>query len=117
VQDINYFAASMDFFHLALYNICFWVYLGWSLLCWSFSFFHLELFLWFHLATYNIGNPPLLGGASVLDARMGGVSLSVVLRAKPKLMLTSSPLNSGNNARNFCNFGVATFVQVTKWTK
>ena len=71
----------MDSFRLALYNICFWAFLGWSLLCWSFSFLRLVLFLWFHPETYHLGNPPLLGGAFVLDARMGGVSLSVVLRA------------------------------------
>ena len=34
-----------------------------------------------HPKIFHLGIPPSLGGASVLDARMGGVSLSVVLRA------------------------------------
>ncbi len=30
---------------------------------------------------------------------------------------TRPSANSGHNAHNFCNFGVATLVQVTKWTE
>lgn len=38
-------------------------------------------FLWFHPKIVHIGIHHSFSGASVLDARMGGVSLSVVLRA------------------------------------
>jgi hypothetical protein len=38
VRDINYFAAFMDSFRLALYDTLFWAFLGWTSLCfWSLS--------------------------------------------------------------------------------
>jgi len=73
VRDVKYFAASMDSFHLALYNIYFWAFLGWSLLCWSFLLFHLELFLWFHPETYHLGNPPNFRWCFCLGRMDGGL--------------------------------------------
>ncbi len=60
VRDVNYFAAYMDSFRLALYDTLFRAFLGWTLLCfWSWSpLFPPGNLSLVYPAIPHLGNPP-----------------------------------------------------------
>ena len=59
----------------------------------------------------------LVAHVSHIEASNAQLPFLQVITYQSQRLVTSLSTNSGHNARNFCNFGVSAFVQVTKQTE